>query len=579
MQAFAALFERIDQTTSTNEKVESMADFFLRQDAETSAWTVFFLSGRKPKQLVGSAKLRRWAQELLGLPDWLVTECYGAVGDTAEMVALMIAATGHARQSSEALSALSLGEWMSTRLLPLAAMDDTSRHRRIVDWWLELSPKEIFILNKLLTGSLRVGVSETLVYRALASVLSLSPSVVASRLMSDWHPSAEFFLRLGQPFHEDQSAAHADNALLPVPFCLAAPLERDPAELGSVDEWQCEWKWDGIRCQAVKRATQLEIWSRGEERITSSFPDLVEKFSKVPGDWILDGEIVAGEWRSPQSFHMLQRRINRKKPTEASIKATPVAFLAYDLLQWNGKSWRESLLAERRTALENLLGSAVGSHLGISPLLSIASWDEAARLREQSRNSGAEGLILKSKRSVYETGRRRGVWFKWKIDPLSIDAVLTSAQPGTGRRASLYTDYTFSLWSIDELVPVAKAYSGLTDMEVRELDRWIRKHTIERFGPVRKVEAVRVFEIGFEGISRSERHKSGYAVRFPRILRERTDKQAQDANAVEDLEQLSKSVGMQSALSDASIKAPRSDNRSLQGEQMRLHLGDETDSA
>ena len=577
MQAFAALFERLDQTTSTNEKVEIMADFFRRQDAETSAWALFFLSGRKPKQLVGSAKLRQWAQEVVRLPDWLLAECYAAVGDTAEMVALMIAAAGHEKQLPKPMEPLSLGEWMNNRLLPLATMDDGSRHRRIVEWWGELSPKEIFILNKLLTGSLRVGVSETLVYRALASVLSLTPSVVAARLMAGWHPSAEFFLRLRQPVHQDQSGDDEAAALLPLPFCLAAPLDKDPRELGPIDDWQCEWKWDGIRCQVVKRGAQVEIWSRGEERITSSFPDLAETLSNVSGDWILDGEIVAGDWRHPQTFQMLQMRLNRKKPTEAVMAAAPVSFLAYDLLHWNGQSWRERILAERRMALEELLRSAVSPNMAVSPLLSCASWDEAARLRDQSRKHGAEGLILKGKRTLYETGRKRGVWIKWKVDPLTIDAVLTAAQPGTGRRASLYTDYTFSLWSSDRLIPVAKAYSGLTDVEIRELDGWIRRHTTERFGPVRLVEPLRVFEIGFEGINRSERHKSGFAVRFPRILRARTDKLAQQANRLEDVAQLFESLGAQSTRN--CVEQARSIRRMSPSNQMSLDLVDESGPA
>lgn len=577
MQTFAALFERLDQTTSTNEKVEIIAEFFRRQDAETSAWALFFLSGRKPKQLVGSAKLRQWAQELIGLPGWLIDECYAAVGDTAEMVALMLSAADYERKMTDSMSALSLGAWMDTRLLPLAEMDDASRRCRIIDWWQELQLKEIFILNKLLTGSLRIGVSETLVYRALAGALSLPPSVVASRLVGNWRPTAEFFLRLAQSADEPESA-EGDGVLLPLPFCLAAPLDKDAGQLGPIESWQCEWKWDGIRCQAVKRGSHLEIWSRGEERITGSFPDLAATLLNVPGDWILDGEIVAGDWHRPQSFQMLQMRLNRKKPTEALMTTTPVSFLAYDLLQWNGQSWRERILAERRTALEELLRSSVSPKVGISPLLSVASWDEAARLREQSRSHAAEGLILKGKRTLYETGRKRGVWFKWKIDPLTIDAVLTAAQPGTGRRASLYTDYTFSLWSGEVLIPVAKAYSGLTDDEIRELDRWIRSHTTERFGPVRMVEALRVFEVGFEGINRSERHKSGFAVRFPRILRERTDKHARDANRLEDLKQLFESLAVRPSLVGSSIEQPISEGPPASCEQMSLRLDDETDS-
>jgi DNA ligase-1 len=541
VEAFAALFEQIDHTTSTNEKVRLMAEFFRRQDPDTCAWALYCLSGQRAKQLVGSAKLRRWAQALVGYPDWMMEECYAAVGDTAEMVALVLAAARKAELRVPS-AGLSLGEWMTQRLLPLAGMDEEARRSRICRWWGELDPKAIFILNKLLTGALRVGVSEQLVYRALADVFALPQSVIASRLIGNWRPSAEFFLGLNAPPDGAPESDASAAALLPLPFCLASPLEEDPAELGDLASWQCEWKWDGVRCQAVKNGARLEIWSRGEERITGSFPDLVQALLSVSGDWILDGELVAETWRRPGSFQALQRRLNRKHPSMAIVASAPVSFVAYDLLQTKGESLRQQPLSERRACLEKLLTPFIGEQLGISPLLTPASWEELAALRKAARTYGAEGVMLKAIRSQYAAGRKRGIWFKWKIDPLTLDAVLTAAQPGTGRRASLYTDYTFSVWKGQELIPVAKAYSGLTDEEIRELDGWIRKHTIERFGPVRTVEPCRLFEIGFEGINRSERHKSGFAVRFPRILRERKDKRAQDADQVTTLEQLLRSL-------------------------------------
>lgn len=569
MQAFAALFEQLDQTTATNEKVRIMTEFFRRQDPDTSAWVLFFLSGQRPKQIVGSTKLRRWAQEKVGYPDWLMEESYAAVGDTAELIALVLAA-GHHRVTRTASHRLSLGEWMGQRILPLAGRDDQARRAQILEWWEELDTNETFILNKLLTGSLRVGVSETLVYRAVAAVFSLTPAVIASRLVGTWQPSAEFFVRLGEPAEGTQAGQRPDETLLPLPFCLAAPMEGEPERLGDVSDWQCEWKWDGIRCQVVKSGSRIEIWSRGEERVTGAFPDLARLLSSVSGDWVIDGEIVAGEWQRPGSFQSLQRRLNRKRPSLALIASSPVSFLAYDLLQADGQSWRHRPLSERRASLEGKLNPYAGERLGISPLLALSSWDRARLLRETSRAEGAEGLMLKAKNSEYVTGRKRGVWFKWKIDPLAIDAVLTAAQPGTGRRASLYTDYTFSVWVGDHLIPVAKAYSGLTDAEIRELDGWIRKHTRERFGPVRSVEPRRVFEIGFEGISRSDRHKSGFALRFPRILRERSDKRVEDADQAATLETLVRSLG--SSQSDAIGRRPAPASSS-DPEQLQFDLG------
>ncbi|HNC83591.1 MAG TPA: ATP-dependent DNA ligase [Nitrospira sp.] len=569
MQAFAILFEQLDQTTATNEKVRIMTEFFRHQDPDTSAWVLFFLSGQRPKQIVGSTKLRRWAQEKVGYPDWLMEESYAAVGDTAELIALVLAA-GEGAVKHAPLSRLSLGEWMVQRILPLAGMDDQARRSNILAWWEELETNETFILNKLLTGSLRVGVSETLVYRAVAAAFSLSPAVIASRLVGTWQPSAEFFLRLSAPAEETQTGQRSDETLLPLPFCLAAPMEGDPEELGDISNWQCEWKWDGIRCQVVKSGSRLEIWSRGEERITGSFPDLSRLLSPVSGDWVIDGEIVAGDWHRPDAFQSLQRRLNRKKPSLALIASSPVSFLAYDLLQADGRSWRHHPLAERQAMLERTLHPYIGERLGISPLLALSSWEQARLLRETSRVEGAEGLMLKAKDSEYVTGRKRGVWFKWKIDPLAIDAVLTAAQPGTGRRASLYTDYTFAVWAGESLITVAKAYSGLTDEEIRELDGWIRKHTRERFGPVRMVEARRVFEIGFEGISQSDRHKSGFALRFPRILRERTDKRVEDADHVATLETLLASFGS----SAGRLGRARARAESLPGqEQLQFELG------
>lgn len=581
MQAFASLFEQLDQTTATNEKVRIMADFFRREDPVTCAWVLYFLAGQKPKQIVGSTKLRRWAQEKVGYPDWLMDESYAAVGDTAELIALLLAAGNrHAGRHNEPphrapSQSLSLAEWMEQRILPLAGMDDQARRVMILEWWDALEANETFILNKLLTGSLRVGVSETLVYRAVAAVFSLPPAVIASRLVGSWQPSGEFFTRLRAPAEETSAGRGAEEALLPLPFCLASPMEGEPEALGDVSDWQCEWKWDGIRCQVVKSGSRIEIWSRGEERITGSFPDLARVLLAVPGDWVIDGEIVAGEWHRPGAFQTLQQRLNRKRPSLALIASNPVSFLAYDLLSIDGQSCRHRPLAERRATLEGKLTGFLGESLGISPLLDLRSWEQARLLRERSRSEGAEGLMLKTKAGEYVTGRKRGVWFKWKIDPLAIDAVLTAAQPGTGRRASLYTDYTFSVWAEDRLIPVAKAYSGLTDEEIRELDGWIRKHTRERFGPVRTVEAQRVFEIGFEGISRSDRHKSGFALRFPRILRERTDKRVEDADRIATLDSLLESLGSR-AVQAARAGSGRAASSGPQQLQFDLERGDTT---
>lgn len=540
MKAFAELFQQIDQTHSTNEKIHLMEKFFREQDAETCAWAVYLLVGRRPKKLIGSRKLRDWLAGVTGYPEWLLEESYAAVGDTAETIALIMGDPNpHApKRKDHPLREIPLARWMTELIFPLAEKDESEQRDTVIGWWRELTPHEIFIVNKFLTGALRVGVSEALVYRALEKVLQLPRTVIAARLLGNWEPSGEFYQNLQRP--PDPSLEHDENReVLPKPFCLAAPLEMHPRELETPEDWILEWKWDGIRCQAVKVGPHVEIWSRGEERITDSFPDLVEILQAIPGDWILDGELVAGSWHKPALFQELQKRLNRKKPTAAFQKENPIAYIAYDMLVDGRKDLTAKPLAERLQHLEAKFASLPQSdRYGVSPKVHVHDWRELDAIKATARKIGAEGLMFKNKSSVYETGRKRGVWFKWKLDPLTVDAVLTSAQPGTGKRASLYTDYTFSIWKGDQLVPIAKAYSGLTDKEIRDLDQWIRRHTTERFGPVRAVEPERVYEIGFEGIAKSPRHKSGFAVRFPRILRERLDKKPDGADHVEDMDTL-----------------------------------------
>ena len=571
MKAFARLLAEIEQTNSTNEKVDLMARYFRAQDADTSVWSLYFLSGQRPKKFIGSGKLRAWAEELAKLPSWLVDECYGAVGDTAEMVSLIVAPyrVETADGAVTSVNDVPLREWMVERLEPLAREEEPVQKERITAWWRVLSTRETFVLNKLMTGGLRIGVSETLVYRAISQAFELPRTVVAARLLGNWRPTADFFAGLIRPAESGEDATLADGRAaeaLPVPFCLAAPLEDVPSSLGSIDDWQIEWKWDGIRGQIVKSGDRLEIWSRGEERATEAFPDLVEFFGAIPGDFTIDGEILAGSAAAardaadaesvarPGSFNDLQRRLNRKNPGAALLKANPVCFFAYDFLRDGDEALSELPLAERRARLENKFSPYLGDRLGFSPVLRPETWEGAADLQRGSRARNAEGLMLKRRSAPYATGRKRGIWFKWKVDPLTLDVVLTAAQPGTGRRASLYTDYTFGIWKGDQLVPIAKAYSGLTDEEIRELDGWIRRNTVDRFGPVRTLKPERVFEIGFEGIGASSRHKSGYAVRFPRILRERTDKPVGEADRVETVEALLRSLGAGTAAAESSTE-------------------------
>jgi DNA ligase-1 len=527
MQAFSELYEELDTTTSTNLKVAAMARYFKSAPPADAAWAAYILSGHRLKRFIGPALLYRWLIEECGLPEWLVEESRATVGDLAETIALLTESGGEgsARQAPE----VSLSAWLDERLLPLRGEDETRQRAAIVNWWRTLPYRESFLVNKFLTGELRVGVSELLVTRALSEVLTIPKADVARRLMGNWFPSAEFWesLRSG--------AAPAQDPSAPYPFFLASSLEGGPATLGDRDQWQAEWKWDGIRSQLIRRHGECFIWSRAEDLVTMRFPEVTAAAKQLPDGVVLDGELVA--WRDGviRPFADLQQRIGRKKLSPAILKSVPVRFLAYDLLEQDYEDLRMLPLRDRRARLEALVASAPPA-IDISATVPADSWEQLAQIRTESRARSVEGLMLKALEAPYGTGRQRGSWWKWKIDPYSFEAVMLYAQPGHGRRSNLYTDYTFGVWSNSELVPVAKACSGLENAEILELDRWIRSHTREKFGPVRSVEPTQVFELAYEGIAASPRHKSGIALRFPRIARRRPDKPAAEANTLADLQ-------------------------------------------
>jgi DNA ligase 1 len=571
MRRFAALFAAIDQTNATNRKVDAMAAYFASAPPADAAWAVFFLTGRRLKRLVPGLSIGQWALAATALDEWMLGECYSVVGDGAETATLLFD-----QVPSLPSEDLPLAVWIDERIVPLRGADPETQQDLVLDWVRRLGRWERFTLLKLLTGELRVGVSQTLVVRALAAAATLPATTVAARLMGDWVPTAAWYQRVLAPGAIDEDLSR------PYPFCLASPIDNAATaatvadELGDTSAWQLEWKWDGIRAQIVKRAGQVHVWSRGEELITDRFPEVAHAAATRPDGTVLDGEILAFVGDRPLPFSALQQRIGRQQQVARKARDVPVVFMAYDLLEHAGVDIRSLPLTDRRHALETLLSlpaltatsasgdghaasapraksagarepllpfddeSAVSDRSAIraSPILAVTSWDEVAHLRAASRTHGVEGVMIKRRDSAYGVGRKRGNWWKWKIDPFTVDAVLIYAQPGSGKRASLLTDYTFGVWDNGELVPVAKAYSGLTNDEIAEMDRWIRRHTVERFGPVRHVEPVHVFELGFEAIARSPRHRSGIAVRFPRMLRWRKDKPASEADTLETLKKM-----------------------------------------
>lgn len=521
MKRFAQLYAELDSTTATSAKTAALVAYFSQASARDAAWAAWFLTGHRPRQAVKTRNLHTWAAQAAGLPLWLFEESYDAVGDLAETIALVL-------PEPTAQDETPLHQWIEERLLPLRNLPEPEQQARLLEHWRSLRGTERFVFNKLITGAFRVGVSSLLVVRAVAQAFSLDPKDVAHRLAGEWQPTEETWARVVA------EGAHEAHATHPYPFFLAHPLEGDPAKLGARDDWLAEWKWDGIRAQLLKRGDTLALWSRGDEPIAEQFPELIDDARKLPA-CVLDGEVLAWKHGRVLPFSALQKRLNRKSPGRKVIEDTPVIFLAFDLLEVDGGDWRARPLAERRRRLAELVHAIPGgTRFATSSEVRAPDWETLAIARSQSRALGTEGLMLKRRDSPYGVGRTRGDWWKWKVEPYTLDAVLVYAQKGSGKRASLFTDYTFALWKAGELVPFAKAYSGLTDEEIREVDAFIRGHTTERFGPVRVVEPKLVFELGFEGLQRSNRHKSGVAVRFPRMLRMRRDKAPTEANTVED---------------------------------------------
>ncbi len=541
MKAFIALYTALDETNKTNEKVDAMAAYFRAALPDDAAWALYFLSGRRIKQLISSPKLRAWAIEASGLSEWLFSESYDAVGDSGETIALLLPDAGVGDDRP-------LTEWVTSVVLALKDMEEARQREMILQGWRVLDSAGRFVFNKLITGGFRVGVSQLLLIRALAQVSGITQEVIAHRLMGTWEPSVEFYRGLLSPETEDADVSR------PYPFFLAYPIEVDPSILGDVAEWQVEYKWDGIRSQLIRRGGHIALWSRGEELITERFPEIADIGNFLPDGTVLDGEILPWMDGRVLPFAQLQRRIGRKTLGKKILTEVPVIFMAYDFLEWAGADLRTQPQAERRTELEKLVASLAHPQLLISPLVTGETWEALAAAREGGRDLNVEGLMFKRKNAPYRVGRVRGDWWKWKVNPFTIDAVLIYAQRGTGKRASLYTDYTFGVWDSDQLVPFAKAYSGLTDQEIAQVDRYIRANTLEKFGPVRTVKPELVFELAFEGIQRSPRHKSGIAVRFPRILRWRHDKPIEEADSLETILALLPAEGAGEPITDAEPK-------------------------
>ena len=525
MKQFADLVNVLGTSTKTNDKLDALSEYFSSADDKDKVWVIAIFSGRRPKRIVNSTQLFTWCNEMLNLPGWLMAECYHVVGDLGETIALLLP------ERTNFHASYPLHYYLET-FLKIEKEEELVRKQFIIDAWNSMTQIERFVFNKLITGSFRIGVSQKTMVNALAKTIQLEPSVIAHRISGNWDPATTTFNEI-----LSQDAVIIDHSK-PYPFYLAYALEDEPSSLGDPYEWQAEWKWDGIRGQIIKRNNELFVWSRGEELMTDKFPEYHSLKDLLPNGLALDGEIMPYHDNLPLSFNVLQTRIGRKNVTKKQLQEAPVAFFCYDVLEYEGNDWRERPLHERRALIEKLIIGLNNEALKLSPTVEFYSWDGLAAIRNGSRDMNAEGIMLKRKSSIYQVGRKRGDWWKWKIDPLTIDAVMIYAAKGSGRRSNLYTDYTFAVRDGDKLVPFAKAYSGLTDKEFAQIDAFVKRNALEKFGPVRTVKPELVFEIAFEGIAASNRHKSGVALRFPRMSRWRKDKKADEINTLDDLKKM-----------------------------------------
>ena len=524
MKKFASLFHDLDSMTKTNERLDRLITYFESACPKDSIWVCWFLSGNRIKGAIKTGELRSFLSEKVNLPIWLIEECHDRVGDLAETISLLAG-------SSSMNKSISLDETIREFLLPLRAMESEERKITLYRAWDQLSMDEMLPFHKLLTGGFRMGVSKGNLCKALARIGNVEPAVIAQRLSGNWTCDDLTMEDILDPSDEGK-----DRMNRPFPFCLASPLQEKANSLGEVGDWQVEWKWDGIRAQLLTTGGGGGmLWSRGEESIDESFPEVLECIPHLPPDLCMDGEILAWGREGLRSFSRLQKRLGRKNPGPSIQRKEPVRFQAYDLLRINGDDLRSMPMEKRRRRLEDLLNK-MPAHLplGISPLVEEKDWNDLGIRRKESRDRGVEGFMLKRKDSKYESGRVKGSWFKWKVDPFLADMVVVSAQLGHGKRANLYSDYSLAVWDESgNLVTVAKAYSGLSNGEIEEVDKFVRKNITGKFGPVRGVNPSLVFEIAFEGVQASGRHKSGVALRFPRIHRWRKDKKIEEADTLE----------------------------------------------
>ncbi len=539
LNKFSELFLNLDSSNSINKKLEILKNYFSTNDDLENSWSIYLLTGKKNKRFINGRSLKSFFSEIYECPLWLIDTCYLRVGDSAEVITLLLNSKNIGK--NKVTKDISLDELLNKILPELIFLKEDEKKLKVKEIWAELPKENLLIFNKILTGTFRVGVSIGLITKSIAKLINLDEAIIAHRLMGDFKPSAESY-----KFLINKKIDLEELNYKPFPFLLANTFEKKISK-ESINKFQYEWKWDGIRIQLIKRLGKVSIWTRGQDLVNRSFPELVENTLFIKDDFVIDGELLVWNFveEIPMNFSFIQKRINKKKPSKSLQNNLPIIFIAYDLLELKGEDKRELNLESRRINLEknfhkwiNESEKDISKMFKISNLLFPKNWKEAENLKNKSRENGTEGLVIKNKNSIYSSGRKKGLWWKYKVDPMQLDAVLIYAKGGSGKRAGLYTDYSFALWKDGKLIKFASAYSGLNNSEIKELDKWIRKNTIEKFGPVRSVKPEMVFEISFENIQVSNRHKAGIAVRFPRISKWRKDKNIKDADTLENAQKL-----------------------------------------
>ena len=533
MRNFATLFKELDETAQADLKIEALINYFKKVPPEDLAWTVSLLLGRKIKQVISVKRLRKWSVELTQIPDWLLAECLNNVGDLAETISLILPFEGNSEN-------IPLHVWIEQCIFPLKDQQEEIQKEKIVSFWHQLNSVERFLFNKLVTGSFHVDIPPKLIIKALSSFCSLNEKYISQRLIGNWVPTAGFFNFLCTSNVSDTMAN------IPYPFNPVVQLDLKVEDLGNINQWLFEWKWNGIRSQIIKRENKVFIWSHDEDLLNDSFPELYELGSILPDGTVIEGIIIPIRDNILLPSAELKKRIAKRYPVKKILSDIPVSFVAFDLLEFDKEDIRNKSLNQRRNLLKEILNDITDKRIILSGVVECNSWKDLKIARSEAGKKSVDGLMLKRLYSPYSIGSETIVsamqsgilttnWYKWKNDPLTINAILLYARLEQGSTSPLFKEYTFALWHDGKLIPFAKTSSGLTDEEIIQVDSFIRKNTLGKFGPVRTVKPELVFKLEFDGIQKSSRNKSGIVVLSPHITRWHHYKKIEEAGSLNSL--------------------------------------------